>query len=159
MKISVCRLTAICFIACLAVFTLPAQTKSLEAFDQSNSRLRSMIEGFREDYGLIDRFYTARLSAVRSERLRRLYADYLSRLDAIDFNSLERDEKIDYVLLKNYLDHEIKEQIRVDALIEEMRPLIPFLDTINNLEEARRRGEKIDPARTAETLDLSLIHI
>lgn len=159
MKISVCRLTAICFIACLAVFTLPAQTKSLEAFDQSNSRLRSMIEGFREDYGLIDRFYTARLSAVRSERLRRLYADYLSRLDAIDFNSLERDEKIDYVLLKNYLDHEIKEQIRTDALIEEMRPLIPFLDTINNLEEARRRGEKIDPARTAETLDRLALEI
>ncbi|MEW6362455.1 MAG: DUF885 family protein [Pyrinomonadaceae bacterium] len=159
MKISVCRLTAICFIACLAVFTLPAQTKSLEAFDQSNSRLRSMIEGFREDYGLIDRFYTARLSAVRSERLRRLYADYLSRLDAIDFNSLERDEKIDYVLLKNYLDHEIKEQIRADALIEEMRPLIPFLDTINNLEEARRRGEKIDSARTAETLDRLALEI
>jgi len=159
MKISVCRLTAICFIACLAVFTLPAQTKSLEAFDQSNSRLRSMVEGFREDYGLIDRFYTARLSAVRSERLRRLYADYLSRLDAIDFNSLERDEKIDFVLLKNYLDHEIKEQIRADALIEEMRPLIPFLDTINNLEEVRRRGEKIDPARTAETLDRLALEI
>lgn len=147
------RPTALSLLISFVVAFTAVQNSSAQLIDTPASRLQPVIEGFREDYGIIDRFFTARFSTARSERLRRLYSDYLSRLELLNFDNLKGDEKIDYVLLKNYLEHEIKEQLRADGQKEEMRPLIPFIDVINELEDSRRRGEKIEPAKAAAILD------
>lgn len=144
---------AIGIILAVANAALFAQTGQTNSSQQSNSRLRPMIETFREDYGILERFFSAPTSAARSQRLRALYAEYLGRLDSLNYNLLSPDDKVDFVLFRSFLEHEIKEQLRADAQKEEIRPLIPFIDRINDLEDARRRGEKIDPQKAAAALD------
>ncbi len=122
-------------------------------YNDPPSRMRGVIERFNADVGILDRFYSAGTSAKRSERFRALYQERLTTLAAFNFDALNHDEQVDYILFKNYLDHEIKEQLRFDAQFAEMQPLMPFAGTINDLEDTRRRLEPIDPARSAATLN------
>ena len=131
----------------------PAQrVDELAAYNESPSRLRGVIEKFGEDYGSIDRFYTARTSQNRIARLRQLYTDYTKLLDGIAYASLNHDEQIDFTLFKNYLDHELKELARFEKQVAEMAPILPFANVINNLEDQRRRLEPIDSAGSAAAL-------
>ncbi|HEY0426182.1 MAG TPA: DUF885 family protein [Pyrinomonadaceae bacterium] len=112
-----------------------------------------MIEKFSEDYGSLNRFYTAQTSPNRAARFRRLNADWLTLLSKQNFDALNADEQIDYLLFKNYLDHEQREIARYDKQLEEMSALIPFAKTISDLEDSRRRLETIDAAKTAALLN------
>jgi uncharacterized protein (DUF885 family) len=125
----------------------------LAAYNEPPSRLRGVIEKYGQDYGSINRFHTAQTSASRSARFRQLYADYLALLGRLNFDSLNADEQIDYVLFRNHLDHEQKELARFERQLAEMAPILPFAKTISDLEDTRRRLESIDPAKTAGVLN------
>lgn len=132
------------------------RSDDLAEFNEPLSRLRGVIEKYNQDYGATNRFYTAETSANRSVRLKQLYADEQARLNNLNFGALNHDEQIDYILFKNYLDHEQKELERFNTQLEEMASIIPFANTISDLEDTRRKLEIIDPAKTAALLnDLS----
>jgi hypothetical protein len=131
---------------------LYAQTDNLAVYNESPSRLRGVIEKYGADYGSINRFYTAQTSPLRSARFRQLYADYFLSLGQLNFNSLNATEQIDYVLFRNYLEHEEKELTRFEKQLAEMAPILPFAKTVSDLEDTRRRLESIDPAKTAAVL-------
>jgi uncharacterized protein (DUF885 family) len=122
-------------------------------YDESPSRLRGVIEKYNQDYGSLNRFYTAETSANRASRLRQLYSEHLLLLDRLNFGSLNHDEQIDYLLFRNYLDHEQKELSRIAGQLGEMAEFIPFAGAIADLEDSRRKLESIDPARTAALLN------
>ena len=124
-----------------------------EVYGEPPSRLQGMIERFEQDYGAFNRFYTAYTSPHRIARMRELFKEYLSTLEKHNFESLEHHEQVDYVLFRNYLDHEMKELGRYEEQLAEMGELISFARTISDLEDARRRLETIDPAATAAALD------
>ena len=130
-----------------------AQSDDLNNYNEPPSRLRGVIEKFAEDAGSLDRFYTARDSENRAKRFKAFYADWVNFLNRQNFDALNADEQIDYVLFKNYLAHEIKEADRRALQLEEMSALLPFARTISDLEDARRRLETIDPAKTAAALN------
>ena len=132
---------------------LAQKSDDLAAYNEPPSRLRGVIEKFGEDAGSIGRFYTAQTSANRIARLRQLYRDYIGLIGRMNFDSLNHDEQIDYLLFKNYLDHETKELARYENQLTEMAPLLPFARTISDLEDQRRRLEPIDPAKSAALLN------
>jgi len=111
-----------------------------------------LIEKFNEDYGILNRFYSAQTSQNRSARLDQLYREELELLSRFGFEGLNHDEQIDYLLFKNYLEHEQMERVRFDAQLAEMAPLMPFAKSVNDLEDTRRKLETIDPAKTAALL-------
>lgn len=121
-------------------------------FDETQSRLRGAIERFAEDYGSLNRFYTARTSANRAERLKRLYRENLAILDGMDFKAFSNEEQVDYVLFRNHLERELAEADRFDLQLKEMADIIPFAGVISDLEDSRRRLDAIDPAKTAAVL-------
>ena len=135
-----------------ATAVMAQRTDELGAYNEPASRLRGVIEKYDEDFGSINRFYTAQMSANRSGRFRQLYNDYRGILGRLNFASLNSDEQIDYVLFKNYLDHEQKELARFETQLAEMAAILPFAKTINDLEDSRRRLETIDSAKTAAAL-------
>ena len=55
------------------------------------------------------------MSPNRSARFRQLYGDELELINRLSFDALNHDEQIDYLLFKNYLEHEEKELTRYDA--------------------------------------------
>jgi uncharacterized protein (DUF885 family) len=137
----------------LLVVLLDAQTARIVPDEEPASRLRPMIEQFGEDLGALDRFYSAPFSSNRSERMARLYADELSALEHLRFESLSHDEQVDYILFRNYLDHQEKQLVSRQKQLEEMRSLVPFVNTISDLEDARRKLEPINPVVAAAVLN------
>jgi uncharacterized protein (DUF885 family) len=138
-------------------FDLPSRA-SVDDLDLSElasleSRMRPVIERYAADRGSLLRFHTIESSPTRRAKLRRFYDDWLASLSRMDFDSLRQDEQVDYLLFKNHLEHESRElEIRARAL-NEMAPLIPFANTIIELEEARRRMEKVEAAKVAARLN------
>jgi len=142
-------------LACVTPLSATAQRTvgQLNAYNESPSRLSGVIEKYTQDYGSINRFYTADTSANRVARLRQLYTEELANLNRLNFESLNHDEQIDYILFKNYLDHESKQLNRFNKQVEEMEAIIPFAKTVSDLEDNRRKLETIDPAKTAALLN------
>ena len=134
-----------------------AQTGAdLNDYNESPSRLRGVVEKYSDDYEILNRFYSAQTSPNRRARFKQLDADWLALLDKQNFDRLNHDEQIDYLLFKNYLNHEQRELGRREKQMEEMSALVPFARTISDLEDSRRRLEPVDPAKIAALLnDLS----
>src|ERR1044071_6049008 len=103
-------LTLFALALCLLIQSIIGQAPDLANYNDPPSRLRGVIEKFDDDYSILNRFYSAPTSPNRSARMRQLYSDEMAMLDKLDFEKLNHDEQVDYVLFKNYLDHESKEQ-------------------------------------------------
>ena len=146
--------TVIAFFCFSLVFNIHAQTiDDLNNYNDSPSRLRGVIEKFSEDYGSLNRFYTAPSSINRRERFNEFYDERLAFLNKQNFDALNSDEKTDYLLFANFLRHEKSELERGGKLFDEISALIPFAKTISELEDTRRRLETIDSAKTAALLN------
>ncbi|HMG76504.1 MAG TPA: DUF885 family protein [Pyrinomonadaceae bacterium] len=117
-----------------------------------DSEMRPIIEYYVVDRGSLLRSYPMASSTVRRERFRKFYGDALERIQKLNFDSMGQEGKVDYLLFKNHLEHELR-QLDIDEKQQaEIAPLIPFSKTIIDLEEARRRMEPIDSAKTAASL-------
>src|SRR5262249_51458228 len=134
-----------------------AQTKSssnvsVPDLKSDSSELRDFIERYATDRLSLARSYPVLLSPSRQTRLRQLYGDWLAALGKLNFDSLSLDAKVDYLLFRNHLEHELR-QLDVQAKqYVEIEPLLPFSKTIVELEEARRRMDPIESPRAAMLL-------
>ena len=147
------RLIPIFFLFFFGANIIAQTVDDLSNYNEPPSRLRGVIEKYGEDYGILDRFYTANTSPNRQARFEQLNADWLALLGKQNFDSLNHDEQVDYLLFANYLDHEQRELARYDKQLEEMSPLMPFAKTISDLEDSRRKLETIDAAKIAALLN------
>lgn len=127
----------------LAVASLAAQ----------QSELRQRIEAFSADLADLNRRYDTPMSTERRDRLRRRFNAELRALDALEFEQLGREGRIDWILFENHLRrelHDLHEQQRRDG---EVASLLPFAGAVVSLCEARRKLEDIDARATAEVVD------
>jgi hypothetical protein len=121
--------------------------------DPSHSEMRATIERYTADQASLTRVYPIGMSANRRDRMTRFYTEWLDRLAKMDFGSMGRDGRVDYLLFRNHLQHQTR-QLDLNATAEAAAaPLTPFAQTIVSLEEARRRMEPIDSAKAAAVLD------
>jgi hypothetical protein len=114
--------------------------------------MRSSIERYTVDRGSLIRSYPVSISPARAARFRQFYSEWLSRIQQMNFDSMSQAGKVDYLLLKNHLEDETRQLDIQSKQIAEIQPLVPFLKTIVDLEEARRRMDPLDSAKTAAVL-------
>jgi uncharacterized protein (DUF885 family) len=120
--------------------------------DTSASELRPMIERYTADRGNLGRFYNIDASTNRRIRLKQFYRQWMDRLQAVNFDRLSQEGKVDYVLLRNHLDHETQ-RLDIEAKAQaETDSYIPFGETIVTLEESRRKLLPLNPKETAATM-------
>jgi uncharacterized protein (DUF885 family) len=110
------------------------------------------VARFTADRQALLRRYTVDGSPARRTALREFYGAWLARLQAVDFGPLSQDGRVDYLLLKNRLDHELRLLDRDERTLGEIAPLLPFAGAIIDLEDARRRLETMDPPAAARVL-------
>lgn len=122
-------------------------------FNPPPSEMRGVIERYVADRGNLARFFTVNNSSTRNNRLKQFYNEWLATIAKLNFDSFGEDGKIDYILFKNYLDHELRQVEIQTKAFSEIEPLLPFAQTIMNLEESRKRMEKIDSAKVAASLN------
>lgn len=125
----------------------------LSAYNEPPSRLRGVVEKLDEDIGILNRFYSAQTSPNRIARFRALYGEKAQLINSLNFDGLNHDEQIDYVLLRNHLERELKELSRLESQLAEMANLMPFARTISDLEDTRRKLDFADPAKSAALLN------
>ncbi len=124
----------------------------LSDIDNANSELRAVIERYVADRGSLTRSYPVDISPARQTRFQQFYRDWLTLLSKMNFDALSLDGKVDYVLLKNHLEHEAQ-QLELDRkALADIAALMPFASTITDLSEARRRMERIDAQKAAVQL-------
>jgi uncharacterized protein (DUF885 family) len=132
--------------------TRPNTVTDLSELKPPDSDLRGSIERYATDRASLTRSYPVALSPARQARFKKFYDEWLAALQALTFDTLNHDDKVDYLLFKNHLDHE-RRQLEIQAKqLAEIEPLIPFAAGITELEEARRRMDPIDSARLAALL-------
>ena len=114
--------------------------------------LRQAAERYLADRAALLRFWDAPLSAARDRALKQFEESWLAALDKVDFNWLDQHGRVDYILFRNRLTYEIRQSELSRKRTAEMRPLIPFAETIVGLHEGRRRMESPDPAKLAAVI-------
>lgn len=132
----------------------PRTQANLFDANASESDMRAAIERYVVDRGSLARSYPVALSPARQARLRQLYTDWLGQLQRLNFDAMSQAGKVDYLLLKNHLEYELRQLDIQSKQLAEIQPLIPFAGTIVSLEETRRKMEPIDSGRTAAALTL-----
>ena len=111
--------------------------------------MRDEIERYTIDRGTLLRYYTIDLSPQRGERLRRFYREWSDRLSGAAFDAMSQDGKVDFILLRNHLRHELQ-ALDLEAKHQaEAAPWVTFAGAIVDLESARQRMEPVDSRKAA----------
>ncbi|MGA2018732.1 MAG: DUF885 family protein, partial [Opitutaceae bacterium] len=118
-----------------------------------SSELRELVERFVSDRDELLRFYDVSGSALQVRRLREFYAAWDGRLDAVAYDGLGTEGRVDWLLLKRRIGHDQRLLDRQESRRKEMAPLIPFAGEVAALQESRRLMEPVDPQAAAAALD------
>jgi uncharacterized protein (DUF885 family) len=149
---SVSRFLLTCTLACLPLLYAQSEQPSSESVDQSNSPMRPFIETFARDRADLSRYYDVRAAQDRRERFRHFYQDWEAGMASMNFDAMNEDGQVDYILFHNFLDHALK-QLDFEARQEaDSASYVPFAATIIGLEESRRNGHPVDSQASAAAL-------
>jgi len=116
------------------------------------SQMRPIIEHFRADRRSLLKKYALPIAPERATRMKQFYDDELQTLAKLDFDALNQEDQVDYLLLKNHVNSELHQLSIVGKQIDEMKPLLPFAGTIISLDDSLRRMEPSDPEKEAGQL-------
>ena len=130
----------------------PQALKGVEA-NESIGPMRSVVERYEEDRRALERYFgPRRVGGAAAQRMARFLKEQGAVLDGVDFGSLDRPGRVDYLLLRNTLGFEAKQLGHEQRQSEEVAPLLPFAGTIVGLEDARRRGKPLDAEGAAKQM-------
>lgn len=154
------RLLAIALGAALALpATLAAQPASLvPALDEmpaSAQRLAPVVQRFRTDLASLERVHDITGGVAREAALRNLYTQWQARLAQIDRAGLAPEDQVDHALLERDLDYRLRQLDFSRERYRQAAPLLPGVDALIALAEARRALAYPDARASAETLDRS----
>ena len=128
----------------LAVFASFAFSFAPSAHAAAPARMEDLITQYDADESAVGQFYDLPWSAVRFDRLDKLYSAWLAKLAAVDFQTLDHSGQVDYVLLRNNLEQSRAGIARDRRRLAEMDELIAIRGAIDELEVARLRGIRVD---------------
>ncbi|MGI8602336.1 MAG: DUF885 family protein [Verrucomicrobiales bacterium] len=144
----------ICSRVCVVwLFVIPLfAAEPVATSDTNRSKLREFVREFVADWQGVSWFYDLPWSEIRFNRMTSLYGDWQTNLSRVDFQNLNQQGRIDYILLRNWLAHELT-LIELDQTrLAEMEELVSFRHKFQQLERARWRIETIDAAAAADEL-------
>ena len=114
--------------------------------------MRDRIERITEDLKEIKEILPIGLSSTRTERLHHFLNDELESLRDEPFDHYDQQGKVDYLLLKNYLERQQRELELDNKKDAKISCLVPFAETLVELCESRAMVLPIDPKNAAQTL-------
>ena len=118
----------------------------------ASSELRELVERFETDRAELQRFYSVTNSALYRRRMREFYQAWQQRLGQVAFLTLGPEGRIDATLLRSQLTYELRLLDREEKRAQETAPLLPFAESIAQLQESRRMMQPVDGKATAAAL-------
>lgn len=130
-----------------------------EHAESSHQSMRQRIERVRADLKDLRKFYNIEVSDQRRSRLQKYYEEQLADLKNAPFDCYDQQGKVDYLLLKTYLERSLS-QLGLDAAKDKKtEPLLPFASIIIRLCEDRQQMKPVDGEKAARDLDQIEKHI
>ena len=99
-----------------------------------------IVSSYQADKGALQRKYPNALSEVYFERFTKFYADARQDLDKINFEALTKDQKVDYVLLRNQIDKSIYFHGLEFKAFNEVKNVVVKAQPIYSFNESRKTG-------------------
>ncbi len=116
------------------------------------SELADVVDRFSVDQTSLNRRYDATGSPEQRVRMREFDTGWRARLHDVDFDKLSQEGRVDYVLLDNYVHHQLDLLDRQQLQRGETAVLVPFADRLLALQDSRRDFETLDPRTAARTI-------
>lgn len=117
-----------------------------------SSELAPVVERYSADRVALGRRWTVSYSPERTRRFNEFFSGWQQEIDALDFEALSLEGRVDYVLLLNELRYQLDLLTREAGLAAEMDGFISFTSLIVELEERRRRREPVESEAAAARL-------
>lgn len=102
------------------------------------------ISSFFADLGTLERKYTLKKTTEYHNRIGQLYQDWQAFLDEVDYESLDKNGKIDYHLFRNHLRKQLFLLEDNKAAFEQVAFVTGFADELYDFVRNRRRGKTVD---------------
>ncbi|EFW17394.1 hypothetical protein D8B26_000124 [Coccidioides posadasii str. Silveira] len=107
-----------------------------------------------EDIECLKRFYSIDISPTTVAKLKKYYHEELGELEALPFQSYNQEDKIDFLLLSNFLRRSLRRLELDETRIKKMDPLLrPFAPSIIQLCEDRQKVVPVDGQVAAQRLE------
>ncbi len=126
-------------------------TFDLADLNDSHSELRGPIERYTVDRGSLQRSLPPAGSSQPGADAR-LYSALARSARRPDFSRLSHDAKVDVLLFKNHLTHELRQLELRGRQRAEAAPFVPFAATILDLDSSRRELTPMDWSKVAGSL-------
>jgi hypothetical protein len=114
--------------------------------------LRPLLERYQADRESLLRFFDLPFAPSTHKAMGSFYSAWRAELDKLDFGQLGQEARIEYLLLRNKLDWEVRQLDLGRKRFDEMPALLPFAPAIIGLKEARARLDPLDPVKAAGAL-------
>jgi len=112
-----------------------------------------LIERYETDRTELARFYGSRiLSQSHAKRLEKFYDESRASLEAIEFEKLSQEERVDYLLMRHQLEYRKNSLATNQQKLAEIDQLIGFKNEVLNLYVGYRQRGPMLPRATAEKL-------
>ena len=128
----------------------------LKDVNPQSSDVEHLLTQYYADRGSLGRFYIVTGSPERRVRFQQLHTDYLKRLEQLDFDRMNTDSRVDYLLFRRDLQEQLHKLAAEATEREQIKAWFPFADSVYAVEKRRRRGHVLNAAQLAKNLtDLS----
>lgn len=117
-----------------------------------SSELAPVVERYSADRVALGRRWTVSYSPERNARFNEFFSGWQREIDALDFEALSLEGRVDYVLLLNELRYQLDLLTREAGLAAEMDGFISFTSLIVELEERRRSRQPVESESAAARL-------
>ncbi|MCK8494917.1 DUF885 domain-containing protein [Spirosoma sp. RP8] len=132
--------------------SITAQPNSIAGVDPQTSAVHHLLIQFHADRGSLNRFYIVTGSPERRVRFQTFYTDYLNRLEALNFDRMNTDSRVDYLLFKRDLAEQLH-KLNIEAVERDrINAWFPFADSLYAVEKRRRRGHLPNAQQFARNL-------
>lgn len=141
-----------------ALFAAPSAplVPPMAQFTVQAQAMPAVIARYQLDYASLDHKYTVAGGAARETAMRSFYQQWRAALDTLPFDSYGVEDRIDFVMLRNQIDFELRELAAQARRQAEAAPLVPFAPALTDLAEVRRMMQPQDGPSSAALLQKSL---
>ncbi|RMJ15061.1 hypothetical protein CDV36_005223 [Fusarium kuroshium] len=121
--------------------------------DSLNMSMADHVIRVQADLGELGEFYNIDIAPRRYEALENYHENELEFLTKIDFDGLDQEGKVDYIMLRTFHTRQLNNLDLQKASQEKFYPLLPFADDLVGLLEARQDVEPMKAKETAKTIN------
>jgi uncharacterized protein (DUF885 family) len=114
--------------------------------------LPDLIIQYSADERILERFYTVPGTSESIDRMKTLTSNYESKLEAMNYNRLSLDEKVDYQLFARRLREDRRNLNNLEEVLSESNYLFPFEEGMYAIIREKRRGQQPDAKAMAKRM-------